>query len=99
LESPSTITKEQSGSRRFRAIALVIVSILVAGLPPRNYRLEAEAPGFKKLTIERVIAAVDLTTEALNKPSLPDPSIRRRNNEHPAPGASIAPGDDSGCES
>jgi hypothetical protein len=34
-----------------------------AGLRPAAYRLEAEAPGFKKLTIERVIAPVNVTTE------------------------------------
>jgi hypothetical protein len=34
-----------------------------AGIPPAIYRLEAEAPGFKKLTIERVTATVSVTTE------------------------------------
>lgn len=34
-----------------------------SGLPPGTYRLEAEAPGFKKLTIERVTAAVGVTAE------------------------------------
>jgi hypothetical protein len=33
------------------------------GLPPATYRLDAEAPGFKKLTIEHVIAAVDSRVE------------------------------------
>jgi len=33
------------------------------GLPPATYHLDAAAAGFKKLTIERVIAAVGVTTE------------------------------------
>jgi hypothetical protein len=33
------------------------------GLPPATYRLDAEAAGFKKLTIERVTAVVDVTIE------------------------------------
>jgi hypothetical protein len=34
-----------------------------AGLPPATYRVDAEAPGFKKLTIEHVTATVNVTTE------------------------------------
>jgi Carboxypeptidase regulatory-like domain len=33
------------------------------GLPPAAYRLDCEAPGFRKLTIERVTAAVDSTAD------------------------------------
>jgi len=33
------------------------------GLPPAAYRLDVEAQGFEKLTVERVTAAVNLTTE------------------------------------
>jgi hypothetical protein len=33
------------------------------GLPPATYRIDCEAVGFKKLTIEHVAAAVDSTVE------------------------------------